>query len=93
MESPVVILSTNIFSAVSQVNIKSLTFGKTGDENSLAFCNTAGEDVNNDGRLDLVCHFTTRSSRFKLGDTIDILHGQTIDGKRIEGQDTVKIVK
>lgn len=90
---PVAILSANNFDAVHEVDSKSLTFGKTGNENSLAFCNTAGEDVNKDGRLDLVCHFTTRLTKFNVGDTIGILRGKLVDGKPIEGQDSVVVVK
>src|SRR5262249_15545179 len=56
---PVAILSTSTFDAVTTIDTASLTFGPTGDEHSLAFCNTEGEDVNGDGRLDLVCHFET----------------------------------
>ncbi len=53
---PVAILSTNTFDATTQVGTSSLTLGTTGCEQSLAFCNPGGEDVSNDGLLDLACH-------------------------------------
>ena len=46
-----------------------LTFGRTGDEGALAFCGEIAEHVNADGRLDLVCHFTTQQTGFQCGDT------------------------
>ena len=39
------------------MNTGSLTFGHSGDEKSLAFCDPGGQDVNGDGLPDLVCHF------------------------------------
>jgi hypothetical protein len=69
-----------------------LTFGRTGDEGSLAFCGEIAEDVNSDGRLDLVCHFTIRQAGFQSGDTEGILKGQTVAGTSIEGRDAVRVV-
>ena len=89
---PVAILSTPDFNAPAMVNKTSLTFGKTGDEQSLAFCNKRGQDVNGDRLLDLVCHFKTRLTGFQLGDTEGILKGLTVDGISIEGRDAVRIV-
>lgn len=88
--TPVAILSAPDFNATLAVDVSSLTFGRTGDEPSLGFCSIP-EDVNGDGLLDLVCHFTTRSTGFKAGDTVGILKGQTLDGVNIEGRDSVKI--
>lgn len=92
---PVAILSTKDFDAPSQVDQNSLTFGRTGDEQSLAFCNRRPKDVNHDGlKDDLVCHFYTQIAGFKCGDTEGILRGKTLDGTpiAIEGRDSVKIV-
>ncbi len=89
---PVAILSSPSFGAVTQVNQGSLTFGRTGDEPSLAFCNTSPEDVNADGLLDLVCHFHTMTANFQSGDTQGILKGQTVGGTPITGTDSVRIV-
>ena len=90
---PVAILSTADFYAPATVDTTSLTFGRTGDELSLAFCNTGGEDVNGDGRLDLVCHFFTQKTGFQAGDTEGILRGQTTGGQPIEGRDAVRIIE
>jgi hypothetical protein len=53
--TPVAILSAATFNAPAEINVATLTFGRTGDEHSLIFCNP-GEDVNGDGLPDLVCH-------------------------------------
>lgn len=89
---PVAILSGPTLDSPSQVDTSSLTFGRTGDENSLAFCSPSPEDVNGDGLLDLVCHFTTSKTGFQSGDTQGVLRGQLIDGTPIEGRDSVRIV-
>ena len=90
---PIAILSTPDFDASLEVDKTSLTFGRTGDEHSLVFCNKNGEDVNDDGLLDLVCHFKTKLTGFQIGDTVGTLKGQTVNGVPIEGQDTVRILK
>ena len=90
--TPVAILSTADFDAVAQVDRSSLTFGRTGDEESLAFCTNSAEDVNGDGRLDLVCHFENGKTGFRDGDTEGILRGNTITGVPIEGRDAVRII-
>jgi hypothetical protein len=90
----VAILSTPDFDAPSQVDQGSLTFGATGDEQSLISCKRKPKDVNHDGvKDDLVCHFSTQLAGFKCGDTEGILKGLTKDGKLIEGKDSVNIVK
>ena len=90
--TPVAILSTEDFDAPAEVDRASLTFGRTGDEASLAFCGTTPKDANLDGRLDLVCHFTTSLTGFQVGDTEGILKGATLSGTPIEGSDAVRIV-
>jgi len=89
---PVAILSTTTFDAVTSVDTATLTFGRTGTEQSLGFCNPGGEDVNGDGLLDLVCHFDSQATGFKAGDTLGILTGKTLLGTPILGQDTIRIV-
>jgi len=89
---PVAILSTEDFDAPSQVDQYSLTFGRTGDEVSLAFCNPKGEDINGDGLKDLVCHFRTEDTGLECGDTEGVLKGLTMDGTPVEGKDSVRIV-
>ena len=89
---PVAILSAPDFDAPSEVDNASLTFGRTGDEESLVFCTRSAEDVDGDGLLDQVCHFNTQDTGFQCGDTEGILRGQTVDGVPIEGSDSVRIV-
>jgi hypothetical protein len=89
---PVAILSIPDFDATQEVDKESLTFGKTGGEESLAFCTKSNEDVNGDGLDDVVCHFNTQYTDFEIGDTEGILKGQTVEGVPIEGSDSVKIV-
>jgi hypothetical protein len=90
---PVAILSTADFDAPLMVDKTSLTFGKTGDETSLAFCNNGTEDVNDDGLQDQVCHFYNQGTGSQVGDIEGILKGQTVEGVPIEGHDNVKILK
>jgi hypothetical protein len=89
---PVAILSSSTFNAPSQVDKTSLTFGRTGDETSLAGCSSNGEDVNGDGHLDLVCYFTTQATGFQPGDAVGVLKGTTVTGNPISGTDSVRIV-
>jgi uncharacterized delta-60 repeat protein len=89
--TPVAILSSATFNAPSQVDTRSLRFGRTGTEASLAFCSSP-EDVNGDGRLDVVCHFTTNKEGFQPGDSQGVLTGQTVAGTPISGTDSVVIV-
>jgi hypothetical protein len=90
--TPVAILSTATFNAVTGVDATSLTFGRTGQEQSLLFCNLGGEDVNGDGLPDLVCHFDTQSTKFQSGDTLGILMGKTVQGTPLIGQEAVVTV-
>jgi sugar lactone lactonase YvrE len=89
---PVAILSSATFNALAQVDQGSLKFGRTGDEPSLAFCSSSGEDVNGDNLLDLVCHFHTLTAAFQSGDTQGTLKGKTTSGTPITGTDSVRIV-
>jgi len=89
---PVAIFSTADFDAPSMVDTTSLTFGRTGDETSLSFCNKKAEDVNNDGLLDLVCHFYTQATGFHFGNTEGSLKGQTLDGISLRGIDNISVV-
>ncbi len=89
---PVAILSTIDFDARNLLDISSLTFGRTGDEESLHHCNPNPVDVNGDGLSDILCHFYTEIAGFKPRDTEGILKGKTINGIDIEGKDSVRIV-
>jgi len=89
----VAILSSPMFDAPGEVDPASLTFGRTGDEASLAFCNNNPEDVNGDGLPDMVCHFYTHATGFLLRDTQGALKGVTLSGVPIKGTDSVRIVR
>lgn len=88
---PVAILSGPGFDAASEVDATSLTFGRTGNEDSLASC-TRPKDVNKDKLPDLVCYFQTNSAGFVSGDSVGVLRGRTVDGIAIQGTDAVRIV-
>jgi probable HAF family extracellular repeat protein len=90
---PVAILSSKDFDAPSQVDQNSLTFGSTGDEESLAYCNQRTKDVNGDGFKDIVCYFDIRSTGFRCGDVEGILRGNTVDGMPIEGKDSINFLR
>lgn len=88
---PVAILTIPQFNAM-EVDTASLTFGSTGDEDSLVKCNIIGEDVDGDGDLDLVCHFDAEKAGFNSDDLEGILKGQTKSGLSIEGRGDLKVV-
>ncbi|MCX6634493.1 MAG: hypothetical protein NT090_05310 [Acidobacteria bacterium] len=89
---PVAILSSSTFDAPNRVDKTSLTFGRTGNEQSLTLCNNSAEDVNADGLLDQVCHFNTQATGFQSGDTVGMVKGNTVDGTLLQGTDSVRIV-
>lgn len=88
---PVAILGALNFSAVN-VDTSTITFGATGDEQSLSKCAKSGNDVNNDGHLDLVCHFENQLAGFRSGDIEGILKGQTKAGEMFEGRALLKVL-
>jgi len=88
----VAILSSATFNAPSQVDMHSLTFGHSGTEQSLAYCEMHSHDVNHDRFPDLVCSFYTQKTNFQKGDTIGILHGVLLGtATPIQGTDSIKI--
>ena len=89
---PVAILSSATFNAFASVDTTSLTFGHTGNEKSLAFCNGSPSNINGDAFLDLMCHFDTQKTGFQSGDTVGKLKGKTGSGTPIIGTDSVRIV-
>jgi hypothetical protein len=85
---PVAILSSPTFDAT------------TVDQGTVEFADAPAlsiggspEDVNSDGLLDLVLHFSTQSLNLKPGDTETCLTGKTLSGQEFEGCDSVSIVK
>jgi hypothetical protein len=89
---PVAILSSQNFSALTQVDRTSLTFGKLGNEESLLSCSRKDKDVNGDGLLDLVCNFSRIESGFQCGDTQGILKGKfNVTGMSFEETQAIRV--
>jgi len=88
---PVAILSSNEFNAMN-ADTSSLTFGSTGKEVSLSHCNPEGKDINNDGFVDLLCHFENQQAGFVQGDLEATLRGKLKGGSRFEGIGHLKVV-
>ena len=91
----VAVLSTATFDA-RRVDVNSLTFGRTGTEDSLIRHPKRGPqyrvaDVNGDGRLDLVATFDGGAAGFQIGDTAGLLRGRLLDGSPLEGVDRVTV--
>jgi hypothetical protein len=88
----VVILSSSNFNA-QLIDISSLRFGRTGQEDSLSRNKGAPrysyKDVNHDGLLDLVVEFDTESTGFQAGDTLGVLTGRLQDGTMFTGTDSI----
>lgn len=95
---PVAILSAPDFNAPAEVDLPTLTFGRTGNEESLHYRGNGepncsdDEDHNGDGLNDLKCHFHTPIAGFQPGDTEGILRGITFGGEAFEGRDHITIV-
>ena len=75
----IAILSETGFDAPKVVDRESLTFGRTGDEDSLAFCVPWKTDVNHDRKKDLICYFYERPIGFKCGDTLGTLQRKDLE--------------
>jgi hypothetical protein len=86
---PVAILSTDDFDAHS-VDPQSLSFGP--GQAPPAHDQVTLEDVNGDGRLDLMLHFPTPDSQLNCGDTTASIKGMTTTGEPIEGTDVIRTV-
>jgi hypothetical protein len=90
---PVALLSNKDFNALDvEVNAKTLTFGRTGEEYSLKRCAKEGEDVNGDGYPDLVCHFDNETAKFRRGDLSGVVKGKTKSAKPFQGHGDLKTV-
>jgi hypothetical protein len=78
------------------IRTETLRFGRTGWEDSL-YTPPGGrprtwiEDVNGDGRLDLVAEFEVSRTGFQLGDTKGIITGRMRNGAAFTGEDEVEI--
>ena len=88
----VAILSTRTFDATKAVVQSSITFGRTGAENSLLSCNKTFKDVNGDGLPDLTCRFSLRYAGFQMGNTVGILRFTDSRRRPYEGRDAITTV-
>lgn len=88
---PFALLSTPILNALNTVDRASLRFGRTGTESSGITCAANGEDVNDDGRLDLICRAETQRTGITCTTTELLVVGQLADGTRFQSEDTVKV--
>lgn len=84
---PVAILTTNGFDATT-VNPVTVRFGRTGTEASSV--HWALEDVNGDGKPDLVLQFLTQTTGFQPGDSQAVLMGRFFDGRPFRGFATIQ---
>lgn len=87
---PVALLGSAEFS-VDDVDTETLTFGRTGAEESFSKCGSPS-DVNGDLWPDMVCHFENQSAAFAATDEEAILRGSLDDGRDFEGRGWLKVV-
>src|SRR5205823_4877796 len=83
--TPVAILSSGAFDATT-VDPTSVKFGPSGATST----QNSSEDVNGDGKPDLVLHFPTQQTGIKNGDTQACLTGKTNSGVAIKGCDAIR---
>jgi hypothetical protein len=84
---PVAILTTDTLDATS-VNAAEVRFGAKGIEAAPVLVGV--DDVNHDGRPDLLLHFNTQDTGIRCGDTAAVLTGQTFSEQPIQGSDTIQ---
>src|SRR5207247_330376 len=86
---PVAILSTDTFDATT-VDPSTVLFGITGTE--AAPVRAALEDVNGDGRVDLILQINVQDTGITCGDISASLTGKTVGGQTIQGSDSIETV-
>lgn len=74
------------------IEVASLRFGPTGNEESLVRCAKRGKDRNGDRKRDRVCRFDNAKAGFTLANTVGIVKGTTRDGKAFQGSADVKVL-
>ena len=84
---PVAILTTDDFDAWD-VDASTLAFGPNGAV--ISHVTGHAEDVDSDGDIDLVVHFSTPDTGIACGDTEATLTGQTVGGQAFEGTNAIK---
>jgi len=86
---PVAILTTELFDATA-VDPTTVLFGATGME--VAPVQSATEDVDGDGDLDMVLHFVTQDTGITCGNTFALLTAVTFGGEKVKGFDSIETV-
>ncbi len=86
---PVAILTTATFDATT-VDPTTVRFGATGTE--AAPLQFALEDVDGDGDIDLILHFSTQATGIQCGSASASLTGETFGGQMIQGSDSISTV-
>ena len=86
---PVAILGSDNFD-VTDVDVTTLRFVPLNAAPSHGLPHL--EDVNLDGRMDLVSHYRMRSTGISCGDESATLTGETINGRMIAGSDSIRTV-
>jgi len=86
---PVAILTTQSFDATT-VDPLSVRFGPNGTTESHSMGHI--EDVDADGDMDLVLHFSTQATGIQCGQTQASLTGETFNGEPITGTDAIQTV-
>jgi hypothetical protein len=80
---PIAILSSDSFNALT-INIASLRAGRAGIEQSIIDCRSQ-QDINLDGRSDLLCRISSAATGIQPYDTQFILRATTTTGVPVEG--------
>ena len=93
---PVVVLGSQTLD-VKAIDPATIKFGPTGNEAPVNILPKGKfqyslEDVNKDGYTDIVFHFKTQATGFRVGDTAGIITGKLYSGTSIEGSDSVSII-
>lgn len=97
---PVAVLSDADFDATT-IAIEAVTFGRNGDEAAEVHARAHEEDVNQDGRSDVVLHFASEDIGFSCADVVPgeratdfvaNLTGATTDGELIHGVDEIRLI-
>ena len=83
---PVAVLTTESFNALD-IDPSTLRLGPTGA--TIAHTGAHAEDVDDDGRTDLVSHYRTQEVGLESGNTSIELIGSTTDGRHVQGIDNI----
>jgi len=83
---PFALLSTSTFNALTQVDRSSVRLA-----GAVATCASQGEDVNDDGRLDLICRVNTPETTITCSTTVALITAKLTDGTPYQSEDAVKI--